>query len=254
MDSLVASLRAKQLYLVQCIEKICDSHHIKYFLVGGSLLGAVKYGTFIEGDKDIDIGMLRNDYERFISLADEELPEDVRLLSAETTKEYNWPFCKVHLPATTLMPKKDSQIGLHIGIYVDICPYDSVPKNKIAKEIIRLRSKINKWMLLVKTNSKSYSGIKFNVIRYLSKLQSREDLIKSLSHETMRETGLVQNLVGGTKNDWFFTEEIEHLETLRFAGLTLPIPQYRRYLDLCYPNWETKPMVRNELDDYEIRM
>ena len=66
MDSLVASLRAKQLYLVQCIEKICDSHRIKYFLVGGSLLGAVKYGTFIEGDKDIE-----NVTNRFIQFCEE---------------------------------------------------------------------------------------------------------------------------------------------------------------------------------------
>lgn len=58
------------------IDRICQKHNIKYFAEWGTMLGAVRHNGFIPWDDDIDIGMLRPDYERFIKVARTELPKE----------------------------------------------------------------------------------------------------------------------------------------------------------------------------------
>lgn len=61
------------LLMTQEIDMVCKKYGIKMFLVGGSLLGAVRHGGFIPWDDDIDFGMKRCDYQKFIEIFDSEL-------------------------------------------------------------------------------------------------------------------------------------------------------------------------------------
>ena len=57
-------------------DKICTKHGLRYSMEGGTLLGAVKYQNFVPWDDDIDVIMLREDYEKFLKIAPSELPQD----------------------------------------------------------------------------------------------------------------------------------------------------------------------------------
>ena len=61
--------------ILQELDRICRKYNIKYSLEGGTLLGAVKYGDFVPWDDDLDIGMLREDYEKFKKIFNQELAE-----------------------------------------------------------------------------------------------------------------------------------------------------------------------------------
>ena len=70
---------AAQMELLGEIAAICKRHHIRWFVMWGTLLGAVRHGGFIPWDDDLDIAMLRDDYNRFMSVARQELPEGYRI-------------------------------------------------------------------------------------------------------------------------------------------------------------------------------
>ena len=122
-------IHKRQLYITQAVFDLCERHHIQCFLVGGSLLGAVKEQGVLKGDKDVDIGMLREDYERFCKMTSE-LPDDLCFCEARSDDSYNWLFAKVYQKGTKLIPKEVPMFGPATGIYVDINPYDYVSEDE----------------------------------------------------------------------------------------------------------------------------
>ena len=72
------------LRILKVVDHICRRHQIPYWLCSGTLLGAVRHGGFIPWDDDLDIAMLREDYERFLAVAGCELPPDMFLQTKET--------------------------------------------------------------------------------------------------------------------------------------------------------------------------
>ncbi len=78
-DNELKSLQAIELDILKQIDSLCNEHGLKYFLVGGSLLGAARHKGFIPWDDDIDIGMLREDYDKFISIAEKELSDPYKV-------------------------------------------------------------------------------------------------------------------------------------------------------------------------------
>jgi len=80
-----------ELKVLKEIDRICERHNIKYFADWGTLLGAVRHRGFVPWDDDMDICMLRDDYEKFMAVADKELPEEFRIQNYERQKDH-WFF------------------------------------------------------------------------------------------------------------------------------------------------------------------
>ena len=128
-DSTLNKLHQIHLEILNEIKKICDKNNLTYFLVGGTLLGAVRHAGFIPWDDDIDIGMPRSDYDKFIKIAQESLDANYFLDCFETNKDYYLPFAKVKKNNTIFDEKVSHHLNNHKGIYVDIFPFENVDKN-----------------------------------------------------------------------------------------------------------------------------
>jgi len=131
-------LQLTELDILVDIDKICKENNIQYFLIGGTLLGAVRHKGFIPWDDDIDIGMLRSDYEKFIELCLNKnvLGEKYFLHCNESDENYFVPFIKVKKNNTTFAEEDLENLNTHKGIFLDIFPYDNVPKqNSIIQRI-----------------------------------------------------------------------------------------------------------------------
>ena len=114
------------LELLTEFDRICRSHDIGYVLFAGSALGAVRHQGFIPWDDDLDVAMLRADYERFLAVAAAELGEDYYLQGEFSA---HWPmfFSKLRKNGTACMERfipRDEK--LHQGIYMDIFPVDNL--------------------------------------------------------------------------------------------------------------------------------
>ncbi len=138
-----STLHACLLDVANEIKRICDKNELKYFLIGGTLLGCVRHGGIIPWDDDLDIGMLREDYERFLAVCEKELSEPYILCTADKEKNYGLMFAKIRINNTALH-ENDAPSDIHSGIFVDIFPIDKFPSSKTkqkrhAKKLYRLR-------------------------------------------------------------------------------------------------------------------
>jgi len=131
-------LRVHELELViaEEIKRLCTKHHISYFMIAGTLLGAVRHGGFIPWDEDMDFGMTRKNYDRFVRICQKELDSSRFFLQTmETDPGYTYAFAKIRLLGTVFTEAlaKDSKAAN--GIFVDIFPFDHVPKNRLCEKL-----------------------------------------------------------------------------------------------------------------------
>lgn len=117
-------------------DRICKKYNIHYMLFAGTLLGAVRHHGFIPWDDDMDVLMLRPEYERFLDIAEKEINHDKYFLQPEYSEHWPIYFSKLRLQNTAAIEKyhpKDTQV--HQGIYIDIFPCDNLSDNPLMRKI-----------------------------------------------------------------------------------------------------------------------
>ena len=118
------------LYEMACdLDNICRTYNIKLFLVGGSLLGAVRHGGFIPWDDDMDFALSRKDYEKLKEIFDDKLGEKYILRCPNSSNPSGNRFMQIFKKDTVLKTLGDQPQLIPQKIYIDIFPYDYVPKN-----------------------------------------------------------------------------------------------------------------------------
>lgn len=113
--------------------KICEKYNLTYFLVGGTLLGAVRHKGFIPWDDDLDVGMPREDYELFVKKYYKELSSKFELDVHNYNELYWLPFAKIRKKNTTYIESLAKSYKGDQGIWIDIFPFDSISNIKHAK-------------------------------------------------------------------------------------------------------------------------
>ena len=123
-------------------DRICRENHIRYFVVGGTLLGAVRHQGFIPWDDDVDVGMLRQDYERFIKIAQQLLPAYLFVQNYKTDPEFVFGFTKIRDSRTTYIEAHLKNRKMNHGIFIDVFPFDYYPMNPIKQSAIIIKKRI----------------------------------------------------------------------------------------------------------------
>ena len=112
------------------VDRICKKHGIRYFVTGGTAVGAYFWQKILPWDDDVDVGMMRPDYERFSKIAQEELGDKFFLQTPDTEPHTPFYFMKVRMNGSCFSESTFKHIKMHQGIYVDIFPFDKIPKQK----------------------------------------------------------------------------------------------------------------------------
>ncbi len=87
-ETLTRQCQLVMLRMLKIVNYLCTKHDIKYFVTGGTMLGAVRHKGFIPWDDDLDVGMTRSNYEKFVQYAVPELPNNIFFQTDETELYY----------------------------------------------------------------------------------------------------------------------------------------------------------------------
>ncbi len=142
--NILRKLQLTQLEILLEVVRICDKNNLTYFLVGGTLLGAIRHNGFIPWDDDLDIGMPRSDYEKLIDICKTQLDEKYVLHHLSTDNEYWLPFAKIRKNNTLFNEKNIQHLDCHKGIFIDIFPLDN--GNKQSSKLQSIQAKISKYL------------------------------------------------------------------------------------------------------------
>ena len=125
-------LRSLQKVLLEMLielDRICKLGGIKYCLFAGTLLGAVRHGGFIPWDDDLDVAMLREDYNMFRHVCKTELDESRFFFQDDTTDpHYRWGYGRIRRKGTEFVRLGQEHMKMRTGVFLDIFPMDGVPE------------------------------------------------------------------------------------------------------------------------------
>ena len=130
-------LQKKQLDILKAFVKVCEKHNLKYFLVGGTALGAIRHKGFIPWDDDIDVGMLREDYDKFVQLQDEFKGTPYFIQTFKTDPCYIYNFGKLRDSSTTFIESQYKNHRINHGVWIDIFPIDGFSKEVKPRETFK---------------------------------------------------------------------------------------------------------------------
>ena len=230
------------------VDRICKKHNIKYFLGGGSLLGAVRHKGFIPWDDDADVMMLRKDYDRFLSVLLGELPNYLFAQTQKNEKDSHFPFTKLRINNTLLSTEFTSRFpNIHNGIFLDVLAQDYTSNNAFLRKIHIKATASSRWLVLdkwrgtsVNANSR-FSSLCANILRKifpLGFLQKVQNKLISL-HKNMKNPKYLFDSMGRNVSRGAFPAEwLDEEIWVDFENAKLPIPkEYDKYLKYLYGDY-----------------
>src|SRR5699024_5455265 len=155
--NILRKLQLTQLEILIEFDRICRENDLKYQIHYGTLLGAVRHKGFIPWDDDIDVGMLREDYNIFLKLANEKINNKYFIQNHKTDPEYIHSFTRITKNNTVSMQNTYSEIDMHQGIFIDVFPLDKIQNDTLIgalqKKIIIFLREIKRYKIRKVANS-----------------------------------------------------------------------------------------------------
>ena len=124
---LLRRLQLTELEILVEVDRVCRENNIKYCLGCGTLLGAIRHNGFIPWDDDVDVWMLRKDYERFCAVGVKALDDKYFFQNWFTDPYFNSAYGKIRKKGTRYVRVGQEKMKYKDGIYIDILPLDNLP-------------------------------------------------------------------------------------------------------------------------------
>lgn len=246
MGEMYSGINEHQIVLMELwhvFDAICKKHSIPYLLFAGSALGAVRHNGIIPWDDDLDVVLMREDYEKFLQVAEVELDQDRFFLQPEFSEHYPMFFSKLRKNRTACMERyipKDPE--MHQGIYIDIFPCDNLSQSVIMQKLQFFISKIVIAKSLGQRGYLTNSKIKKLFILMCKPLPKRL-LARFVQRRKDNHTAFVHTFFGGARNfeknvyprEWF-----TQIVWLPFGDSVAPVSaHYHQMLTKLYGDYMT---------------
>lgn len=246
-------LKERSINILAHIDEICRKNHIQYSIAYGTLLGAVRHNGFIPWDDDVDIVLVRKEYDRLIKI----LANDAKysLFSFETKKEWRYYFAKLVDPKTQLVSFEKYGEDPELGVFVDIFPLDNLPddasaRQKYALKGAQLESEMELTMKLAYARStKPLHAIAKRILKYPKHLQAvkkadygkRREIfdqhLRQYNHLDTQYCGLFNEV-----NNLFPQSMFTEFESIPFENISVQaIKEREKFLQIEYGDYLKLP-------------
>lgn len=246
----ITRLREIQIEILDVVMSYCEDNGIKCWLNGGTLLGAVRHKGYIPWDDDIDLGMLRPDYDRFMAMFNKSGGRYKFVCAENDPESFEW-FGKVFDTSTVLYEpdEKGEKLSVYIDIFVmDNAPEDEAEQRKIFRRrgILRVCNLGRKLPIFSKpTRGGLLRSLAVYAFRALLRVFPRhyfvKQLVKNAKSYADHDTGLVGDFTG-LRYAVCKREILENLTQLEFEGKMYPVPSgYDEWLRKLYGDYMQLP-------------
>ena len=259
-DGYLVSAKTKELWAVQLdllneFDRVCKKYGIKFMLDFGSLLGAVRHKGFIPWDDDLDVSMLREDYEKLIEIAPYEFKEPYFLQNHHSERNFSYTVAKLRRSDTTFLSSIDlTWERVNHGIFIDVFVYDSFPSDDIEylKEIVQFSKTMHYRMQAMSCVPSINDGMKMILRYYYYNLRYRSiyeqyDMLEKFAKQFDNgpfKACIMSNMIRFYHDTWF-DQKIE----MPFENLMMPVSAYYdAILTLLYGDYMT-PILGSSAHD-----
>ena len=247
------------LHITKKVHCVCVKHDIKYWLDWGSLLGCVRHGGFIPWDDDMDICMQREDYEKFLLVAAEELGDDFFVQHSGSDSRFPYSYCKVRLNGTRWVSWdwKDAQLKSY-GIWIDIFPMDYFPKSFFLIQFLCFCRFFFKTIYNWNSGIKSPHPIKKHIQHLLAVIfpndfifKCQQSLLKVLQY--YKRSGVSAMFCMNTQRSVCQNEVFEKVVLKKFEDTEFFVPEnYEKRLKSLYGDYMKLPPPKDRVNYHHI--
>ncbi len=249
-DADLKILQKIQLALLKEVDRVCQKNDIKYCIIAGTLLGAVRHGGYIPWDDDADVAMLRDEYEKFVLACQKDLNKDIAYFQdIDETEGYRWGYGKLRYKGTVFLRLGQERMPYESGVFIDIFPLDHVPENKAKRYIHNLQCTWVRKLMWSEIGKYTEKNLLKRLIYKTMATKSLENVrvayhkLEQKSNKT--KTSRVRILTFPTPNNGqycYFKKWYVDLATIVFEDVSFPSPrEYDDYLTFKFGNYMELP-------------
>lgn len=253
----IEAVKKIQLEILSVVDAFCKENRIQYWLDSGTLLGAIRHRGYIPWDDDVDIGMLRDDFDAFIATFNARNSR-YQVICNEVQKDCYYPYAKV-IDTHTVLYEPDEN-GLKLSVNIDIFVYDATPGGKKAEKQYDRRdlfAKLNVLQFLYYPSKKRfkkmlriliYHGLKLFPKGYFSSriVRNSKKYAKTDAHMVGNFTSATRILCDKSVFDSFVLKE--------FEGKEYPVPVgYDAWLTAFYGDYMQLPPLEKRVTHHQFK-
>ncbi len=261
-------LHQVDLDIVKEVVNICERYGFKYFMLGGTMLGAIRHKGFIPWDDDIDLGMPRKDYDRFLDVAPKELSSHLKLVNYRTDSEYHYYITRILDTDTKVVEERIGNENKYTNASIDIFPIDGTPNNNLLRKIYYFRVLYHRALMSLcykdsidrkRPRSKAEKMLlwimeRIPIEKMTTPYKQKEKIDKLLRKQKIEGAKYIGNIMGAYRTreivpSKFYGEgKMYPFEDIELRGMDM----YDEYLTFTYGDYMQLPPVEKRKTHFKI--
>lgn len=250
-------LHQVDLDIVKNVVSLCDKYNLKYYMLGGTMLGAIRHKGFIPWDDDIDLGMPRDDYERFLKIAPKELPSVLKVVNYRNTPSYQYYITRVLDTETKVVEERIGNDNKYTNASIDVFPIDGTPNNGVLRKIYFFRVLYHRALMSLcykdSIDRKRSRGTAEKMLLWMleripvekmtTPYKQKEKIDKLLRKQKVEGSKYIGNIMGAYRTreivpvEFYGKGKLYQFEDMELCGMEL----YDEYLKYTYGNYMQLP-------------
>lgn len=253
-----------QMEMLDKLLEVCNKYDIKIFAVAGTMLGAIRHKGFIPWDDDVDMAMLREDFNKLLEVGEKEFQYPFGFQTALNEEDYYSPLIRLRDMRTTAIIRNGSHDDwgrkCNNGIYIDIFPLDGLVENKFLRKVQFTQVRIINMLLRERVyieHGKPLAELRHRILNKVITEGVKRKLFRQYNQICARysyKSDTVALVAGSVFNKAYYWQlcDVEDVVWVPFEDTEIPIPKgYENCLSVQYGNYMELPPLEKRGTHHE---